>query len=64
MALGPQIWPHLDRLAPSPRGELEFTDALASLVAAGGEVTAVKLRGPWFDVGSAQSLEAARACWG
>lgn len=64
MVLGPQIWRHLDGLAPSGRGELEFTDALASLVADGEKVTAVELRGPWFDVGSPQSLEAARARWG
>jgi dTDP-glucose pyrophosphorylase len=64
MALGPHIWPHLDELAPSVRGELEFTDALASLVASGEKVRAVKLRGPWFDVGSRQSLDAARASWG
>lgn len=64
MALGPQLWPHIAALTPSPRGELELTDALAALVEAGESVRAVPLRGFWFDVGTPESLSLARTALG
>lgn len=60
MVMAPTIWPHVDAVTPSTRGELELTDAIASLLAAGGRVRAVRLGGPWFDIGTPHSLEAAR----
>lgn len=60
MVLTSEIWPHVAKLRPSPRGELEFTDALASMLDAGAEMHGVVLEGPWFDVGTTESLLAAR----
>jgi len=63
MVLPPAIWDHVVDLEPSPRGELEFTGALAALCGAGG-VHAVELGGPWFDVGTPDGLAAARGQYG
>jgi len=59
--LGPAIWPHLDAVEPSPRGELELADALTTLLAAGGDVVARPIEGPWFDVGTPKRLSEADA---
>ena len=64
MALAPTIWPHIDAVRPSVRGELELTDAIGTLLADGGVVRAVRLGGPWFDIGTPHSLEAARIAFG
>lgn len=55
------VWPHLRDLEPSSRGEYEFTDALVSLLAAGGKIRAVPVVGAWFDIGTPEDLAAARA---
>ncbi len=62
--LGPEIWPAIEALRPSGRGEYEFTDAIAALVEAGERVVAVPVEGPWFDVGTSSDLERARAEFG
>jgi len=59
--LGPGIWPEISRLQPSARGEYELPRAVAALVDSGAEVRAVPVEGPWFDVGTPEDLEAARA---
>ncbi len=58
--LGEGVWEHIDRLEPSARGELELPDAIRSLIESGGKVLAVPVIGPWFDVGTPESLVAAR----
>lgn len=63
MVLGPGIWPEVDRLEPSIRGELELTDAISSLISGRRAVYAVRLTGPWFDVGTIERLRAARATY-
>jgi UDP-N-acetylglucosamine diphosphorylase / glucose-1-phosphate thymidylyltransferase / UDP-N-acetylgalactosamine diphosphorylase / glucosamine-1-phosphate N-acetyltransferase / galactosamine-1-phosphate N-acetyltransferase len=55
------IWPEIGRLQPSPRGEYELPQAISALVASGARVRAVPIEGPWFDIGTPESLEAARA---
>lgn len=60
MVCAPSIWPHVDAVVPSDRGELELTDAIQDLVASGGTVRAVRLGGPWFDIGTPHALDAAR----
>ncbi len=62
--LGPAIWEQTDRLRPSARGEYELPEAIAGLVAAGAVVRAVAVEGPWFDIGTPEELEAARAAFG
>lgn len=59
--LGRAIWPTIERLSASERGEYELPRAIAAMVEAGEEVRGVPVDGPWFDVGTPQSLAAARA---
>ena len=61
VVLTPQIWPFVERLAPSARGEYELPEAMAAFVEARNLVRAVPIEGPWFDVGTPESLAAARA---
>lgn len=61
--LGPGIWPEVDRLGPSERGEYELPRAIAALVESGARVVAVPVEGEWFDIGTPQDLERARAAW-
>lgn len=60
-ALGPDVWPLIDSIEPSERGELELTDALASMVSRGSKVRAVPVEGYWFDIGTPERLGEARA---
>jgi UDP-N-acetylglucosamine diphosphorylase / glucose-1-phosphate thymidylyltransferase / UDP-N-acetylgalactosamine diphosphorylase / glucosamine-1-phosphate N-acetyltransferase / galactosamine-1-phosphate N-acetyltransferase len=62
--LPPAIWPHIEALQPSPRGEYELPQAIAALIVAGHAVRAVPVEGPWFDVGTPADLERARAEFG
>lgn len=62
--LGPGIWDAIAGLAPSPRGEYELPQAIGALIEAGADVRAVAVRGPWFDVGTRDDLERARAEFG
>jgi dTDP-glucose pyrophosphorylase len=59
--LPPAIWPLIEALTPSPRGEYELPNAIAALVESGAPVRAVPIDGPWFDIGTLESLAAARA---
>jgi len=47
----PRIFPILDRLTPSARGELEITEALDRLVRDGAPVGVERIRGFWKDTG-------------
>jgi len=62
--LGPAIWPVIDRLGPSERGEYELPEAVASLVEARAEVRAAPVEGPWFDIGTPEDMERAREVFG
>jgi dTDP-glucose pyrophosphorylase len=64
MVLPAAIWPHIESLPLSPRSEYELPQAVAALVAAGCELRAVPVLGPWFDIGTAENLAAARAHFG
>lgn len=62
--LSPAIWPFIDGLQPSERGEFELPQAIASFVAASHRLKAVPIEGPWFDIGTLESLAAARGEFG
>lgn len=49
------IWPALERIGLSPRGEYEFTDAL-SLVAKEGKVKVLQLKEYWLDLGCKEDV--------
>lgn len=58
-AFSPEIHAAIAGIRPSPRGELEITDALQRLVELGRPVLAIEHRGWWFDVGTPPDLLAA-----
>lgn len=60
---GPAIWNALRRIAPSPRGELELTDAVTALIEAGHSVEGYEIQGFWYDVGTPEALAAAERRW-
>lgn len=64
MVVPPAIWSHIEALGQSPRGEYELPQAVAGLVGEGFRFEAVPVLGPWFDIGTVESLEAARAHFG
>jgi glucose-1-phosphate thymidylyltransferase len=49
---GPAVHDVVRTLKPSPRGELEITDALQQLIAAGHRVESTTVTGTWKDTGS------------
>jgi NDP-sugar pyrophosphorylase family protein len=55
------LFDYVERLRPSPRGELELPQAIAAMIADGRVVRAFTLRGFWSDVGTPEDLETARA---
>lgn len=55
--LSPAVWPYAHRVTPSQRGELEFSDVLHLMVAAGEYVLGHELAGLWSDVGTPQIVE-------
>jgi dTDP-glucose pyrophosphorylase len=58
--LSSAIWPAIHTLQPSRRGEFELPEAIDVLVQEGQRIRAVPVEGPWFDIGTPASLEAAR----
>lgn len=62
--LAPEIWDHIDGLEPAANGEYVLPTAIGSWLASGARVRTVPIEGPWFDIGTPESLEAARAAFG
>jgi UDP-N-acetylglucosamine diphosphorylase / glucose-1-phosphate thymidylyltransferase / UDP-N-acetylgalactosamine diphosphorylase / glucosamine-1-phosphate N-acetyltransferase / galactosamine-1-phosphate N-acetyltransferase len=54
----PTIFPHIDRLQKSQRGEYELTDAIRAMAEAGKIVRAVEIKGFWADVRDPEILSA------
>jgi len=55
------IYKAIDRTKPSPRGELEITDAIQNLLDHGGVADAYQATDWWFDCGSKRDMLAANA---
>ena len=60
-ALRSGAFEYLDRLTPSPRGELELTAIFDMMLADGVEVRISAIEGRWRDVGRPEDLEAVNA---
>jgi NDP-sugar pyrophosphorylase family protein len=58
------LFEYLERVRPSPRGELELPQAIAAMIEDGRVVRAFPISGFWSDVGTPQDLETARARFG
>ncbi|MDJ0955086.1 MAG: glucose-1-phosphate thymidylyltransferase [Acidimicrobiia bacterium] len=52
----PSIWPAIESLQPSGRGEYEITDAIQWLLDSGREVHASEVSGWWKDTGTKEDL--------
>jgi len=50
------IFPAIDGLEPSARGEYEITDAIAALIGSGGMVLPYAMKGWWQDMGTPDGL--------
>lgn len=57
MVLTPQVWPILEQLGPSPRGEYELPVGIGQMVERGFDVRGVEFAGFWSDVGRPEELE-------
>ena len=62
LCMGPHLWDYID-VEPSVRNEFEMPAVLAALLESGHRVEAVPLGGPWFDIGTPESLASARAAF-
>jgi NDP-sugar pyrophosphorylase family protein len=56
MILTPGVWPVLERLEPSPRGEYELPVGIGRMVEDGFDVRGVEFAGLWSDVGRPEEL--------
>jgi NDP-sugar pyrophosphorylase family protein len=54
------IFNYLEKLEPSPRGEIELPAAIAQMIDDGRVVGAIDIRGFWSDIGTPEDLETAR----
>lgn len=52
----PSVFPLIERLKPSGRGELEITDAITSVINSGNRVLSWKVEGWWKDTGKPEDL--------
>ena len=52
----PSIFDAIERIKPSPRGELEITDAISKLIELGGKVRFERVQSWWLDTGKKDDL--------
>lgn len=61
LALAPGLWPHVEAVKRSPRGEFELPDAVNGWIEAGARIAAVPVEGPVFEIGTESGHGAADA---
>lgn len=61
LALDRQVWPHVEAVERSVRGEYELPEAVNGWVDAGGRIAAVRVEGIVFEIGTPAGLAAASA---
>jgi NDP-sugar pyrophosphorylase family protein len=54
----PSVFPFIEKLEKSPRGEYELTDAIRAMAKAGLKIKAVEIKGAWVDVRDPEILQA------
>ena len=57
-AFRPSIFPFIEKLEKSPRGEYELTDAIRAMAKAGLKIRAIEIKGSWADVRDPEILQA------
>jgi UDP-N-acetylglucosamine diphosphorylase / glucose-1-phosphate thymidylyltransferase / UDP-N-acetylgalactosamine diphosphorylase / glucosamine-1-phosphate N-acetyltransferase / galactosamine-1-phosphate N-acetyltransferase len=57
-AFRPSIFPFIEKLEKSPRGEYELTDAIRAMARAGLKIKAVEIKGSWADIRDPEILQA------
>lgn len=62
-ALDAPIWPHLESVGPSVRGEYELPDAINAWIGDGARISAVAVEGAVFEIGTPEGLSAASAAY-
>jgi NDP-sugar pyrophosphorylase family protein len=60
-ATSPMLFEYLDRVRPSPRGELEVANGVGMMLDAGCTIRAFEIRGRWCDVGTPEDFKLALA---
>lgn len=63
LALDAPVWPHLEAVGPSVRGEYELPDAVNAWIGDGARISAVPVEGAVFEIGTPQGLNAASAAY-
>lgn len=63
LALDAPVWPHVEAVERSVRGEYELPDAINAWIGDGARITAVPVEGVVFEIGSPQGLSAASAAY-
>jgi glucose-1-phosphate thymidylyltransferase len=63
-AARPILFDYVRKLAPSARGEIELTSAIAAMIDDGRDVRAVAVEGFWSDLGTPEGLALARDHFG
>ena len=59
LALDPPVWPYVDAVEQSVRGEFELPEAIDAWVGDGGLIAAVPVDGKVFEIGTPEGLAVA-----
>jgi NDP-sugar pyrophosphorylase family protein len=63
LALDAAVWPYVEAVGRSVRGEYELPDALNAWIGGGARISAVAVEGAVFEIGTPEGLSAASAAY-